>query len=448
MPTDDVRADGPSDRGVVAGGAEPAPGEPASSEPASGEPASGEPASGEPPSGEPAPGELAPGEQRPPGPAEGTLGVQLLGEALRASGVAVGTGQLVRCRRAVRVLGGQDLADRYWAARTTMITDPGDLDVFDRVFQVLAARAGEPHRSRGAARGPTHDTPEAHEGPDSHIEVGAPGEDGEDGERGAIVGARASAHERLRHRRFDRASDEERAQIAALIDQLPTVLPRRRARRRRPGAGGTLDVERTLRRALHTDGELITHATRRRVDRPRRVVLLLDVSGSMTVYAGALLRLGIALRRGAARDASQRVEVFAFATRLTRLTEALGAEDPDAAIAAAAGEVRDWDGGTRIGAAVDGLVRTWGRRGVLRGAVVVCCSDGLERGDPDLLAAAMARLQRTAHRVVWVNPLAGGDGFAPTQRGMVAALPHVDVFLPGHDLAAIEDLVAVLRAAR
>jgi uncharacterized protein with von Willebrand factor type A (vWA) domain len=176
--------------------------------------------------------------------------------------------------------------------------------------------------------------------------------------------------------------------------------------------------------------------------------VLLDVSGSMAAHARALLRFAVAARRTADREAARRVEVFAFGTRLTHLSDALAARDPDAAIAAAAARVVDWDGGTRIGASVDELVRVWARRGVLRGAVVVICSDGLERGDPALLAAALARLRRHAHRVVWVNPLAGDARFEPSQRGMAAALPSIDELVPGHDLASLEQLSDTLAALR
>ncbi|MEX2486086.1 MAG: VWA domain-containing protein, partial [Nitriliruptoraceae bacterium] len=214
------------------------------------------------------------------------------------------------------------------------------------------------------------------------------------------------------------------------------------------GRAGVLDVARTLERAMTTDGELVERAWRRRMTTPRRLVVLLDVSGSMAPYARALLRFAIAARRTAQRQASRRVEVFAFGTRLTRLSDELARRDVDAAIAAAAQRVVDWDGGTRIGASIDELVRTWGPRGVLRGSVVVICSDGLERGDPQLLGDATARLARHAHRIVWVNPLAGDERYEPVQRGIAAAMASVDLLLPGHDFASIEGLVETLRTLR
>jgi uncharacterized protein len=363
--------------------------------------------------------------------------VAALAAALRRAGVGVGTGQVVTCRRAMTLLGG-GRSDRYWAARTTLVSDPRDLSVFDRVFRELThAPADDPELPTPAER-------------EAAVEDGASDRrGGGDPPDGALpTGRIASERDRLRRRRFDRATPEELAAIAQLLQRLEVAVPRRVSRRTRPGRGSELDLPRTLERALAADGELIERAWRSRRPRPRRLVLLLDVSGSMAPYARALLRFGIAARRAADREAARRVEVFAFGTRLTRLSDELAARDPDAAIATAARRVLDWDGGTRIGACIDELVRTWGRRGVLRGAVLVVCSDGLERGDPAHLAAAMARVGRQAHRVVWVNPLAGDVRYEPSQRGMAAALPYVDRLLPGHDLASLEGLSEVLAGLR
>jgi uncharacterized protein len=372
----------------------------------------------------------------PAGPGSIDREVALLAQALRRAGIRVGTGQAVTCRRALRIL-GTGLTARYWAGRTTLVTDPRDLVVYDRVFRTLGSiEAGEP----------------ALPPPPDEVEVATAGSDrtGRPGRTGELVmaGAVASERERLRHRRFDQATPDELAEIAQLLQRLELAIPQGVARRTRRSHRGDLDLPRTLERALAADGELIDRVWRRRRERPRRLVLVLDVSGSMAPYARALLRFGVVARRAALRVASHRVEIFAFGTRLTRLSDDLAARDPDAAIAAAARRVTDWDGGTRIGASLDELVRTWGRRGVLRGSVLVVCSDGLERGDHVALAAAVARLRRHVHRLVWVNPLAGAAGYEPTQRGMAAALPHVDVFLPGHDLASLEALVEVIARLR
>jgi uncharacterized protein len=359
----------------------------------------------------------------------------LLADALRRAGLRIGTGQVVTCQRAFHAItaAGGDAEDRYWAGRITLVSDPGDLARYDRVVSRLGV---DPLGPPGPAPQPTDVEVVA----GSDRTAGAPGGSGEQ----LVSGLVASERERLRRRRFDAATEDELAAIDRLLGRLRVAVPHRTSRRRRPGRSGELDLGRTLERAMETDGELLDRAWQRRRTAPRRLVVLLDVSGSMAPYARALLRFAVAARRTADRDATHRVEVFAFATRLTRLSDDLAARDPDAAIAAAAARVVDWDGGTRIGVSLEELVRVWGRRGALRGAVVVVCSDGLERGGPEQLGAAVARLRRACHRIVWVNPLAGDPRFEPSQRGMAAALPWVDVFLPGHDLASLEELSEVL----
>jgi uncharacterized protein with von Willebrand factor type A (vWA) domain len=194
-----------------------------------------------------------------------------------------------------------------------------------------------------------------------------------------------------------------------------------------------------VRRSLRAGGEPIDRAFSTTTMRPRRVVLLCDVSGSMAPYARALLRfLHVAV---AGRT---RVEAFALGTRLTRLTRELSTRDPDAALAAAAARVVDWSGGTRLGDGLRTFNDEWGCRGLARGSVVVILSDGWDRGDPTVLASEMQRLARVAHRVVWVNPLKATPDYAPLARGMAAALPYVDDFVTGHSLAALEELAGVI----
>lgn len=408
------------------------------------------------------------------GPGRGGTGrdgadvVVALADGLRACGVAVSSAQVVTCGQAMAAIDPSDLGDRYWAGRVSLVTDPRHLPDYDRVFAAVltGGGAGGVGAGSGAADG------EAAPGAPATVERDAVSDRGGDADPELFapdagwttVGAVASDREQLRHRRFDRASDDELAAIGRALRALQLALPHRTTRRTEPTRrGDELDLARTLDRALANDGELLDRAWRRRRTQPRRLVVLLDVSGSMSGYARAMLRFALAARGTVARrpgigggqpgvprpSAGPRgVEVFAFGTRLTRLTDVLSARDPDAALAAAAVEVLDWDGGTRIGANVDELVRRWGQRGVLRGAVVVVCSDGLERGDPALLGRAMARLRRSVHRIVWVNPLAGDPRFEPSQRGMRAALPHVDAFLPGHDLAALEEVADAIARLR
>jgi uncharacterized protein with von Willebrand factor type A (vWA) domain len=194
---------------------------------------------------------------------------------------------------------------------------------------------------------------------------------------------------------------------------------------------------------IKNGGEPTALRRRARLRRPRRLVLLLDVSGSMTPYADALLRFAHA----AVRRRPTRTEVFTLGTRLTRVTRALRHRDPDAAQAAAGAVIPDWHGGTRLADSLRAFLDRWGQRGTARGAVVVICSDGWERGDPALLAAQIGRLQRLTYRLVWVNPHRGKDGYAPLAGGMAAALPYCDDFVAGHSLGALEELVEVIARA-
>ncbi|GGI09798.1 vWA domain-containing protein [Egicoccus halophilus] len=378
------------------------------------------------------------------GDADGADHVAALAAGLRTGGVEVGGAQVTACARALVEVAPDDVDGRYWAGRVTLCSRPGDVPVYDRVFTAVLRGGGTPPPSSSPAETPVDPSEEAQQA-GSDRPGGAGGDPPDDDLR---AGGVAMAHERLRHRRFDRLAPDERAEVDRLVAALPVALPARRTRRRRPGRGEDLDLARTLDRAMSLEGEVLEFARLVRRQRARPLVLLLDVSGSMAPYARPLLRLAVAAGAGRRRP-RPRVEVFAFGTRLTRLTDVLDARDPDAALAEAAARVVDWDGGTRIGASLDRLVRDHGRRGLLRGAVAVVCSDGLERGaTPEALAASVGRLRRSVHRLVWVNPLAGDPRYTPTQRGMAAALPHLDVFLPGHDLGSLEDLVAVLATLR
>jgi uncharacterized protein with von Willebrand factor type A (vWA) domain len=217
-------------------------------------------------------------------------------------------------------------------------------------------------------------------------------------------------------------------------------MPTRRARRLRPAPkGATFDVRRTLRRSLRTQGEPFERAWRSRKTRARPLVLILDVSGSMAPYSRALMQFAYA-----SIAAGRSVEVFVFGTRLTRVTRTLRGHRPDRALEEIAQLVRDWEGGTRIGESLRSLLDGWSQRAALRGSVVVLCSDGLERGDPELLRVQMARLRRLAHRIVWVNPLKALPRYEPLARGMAAALPSIDDFVSGHNLESLEELGRLL----
>jgi uncharacterized protein with von Willebrand factor type A (vWA) domain len=245
----------------------------------------------------------------------------------------------------------------------------------------------------------------------------------------------------LRHRDVAELTAAERDQLRRLLAVFTRRGETRRTARRRPSRRGAVDPRRTLRDMLRRGGEPVRPRRHTRAERPRRVVLLVDVSGSMAPYADALLRFAHAAVRGS------RTEVFTIGTRLTRVTRELGHRDPDTARAAVGAAVPDWRGGTRLGELLRAFLDRWGQRGMARGAVVVLLSDGWERGDPALLAGQMRRLHRLAHRVIWANPRRARPGYAPLAAGMAAALPSVDAFVDGHSLAALERLAAVVRGA-
>jgi len=259
-------------------------------------------------------------------------------------------------------------------------------------------------------------------------------------EQGDPVPAAYSEEELLREKDFALYTDAERALARRLLTRIAARAPQRMSRRTRPTRRRreAHDLRATVRASLRHGGELMERRYREPGLKPRRIVLVCDVSGSMAPYARMLLQY---LQASVAARA--RVEAFVFGTRLTRVTRDLEGRDPDRALERAAERVTDWSGGTRIGAALAELNREHGRR-IGRGAVVVILSDGWDRGDPDLLAAEMARLRRTAHRLLWLNPLAADPRYEPLTRGMRAALPHVDHLLPGNSIASLESLADLM----
>ncbi|RMI34540.1 VWA domain-containing protein [Actinomadura harenae] len=326
-----------------------------------------------------------------------------------------------------------DPRDVYWAGRLTLCADPEDLPRYDRCFAAYFS-------GRTAVPGPRQAPPPVVRS----VRVAPPVPDppsGGDAESGDVRVTSASGAEVLRHRDVSRLGPEERAEINRLIALLAASAEPRRSRRLVPASAGRLDPGRTVREALRRGGEPVVLRRRGPRTRPRRLVLLVDVSGSMTPYADALLRFAHAAVRA---SGARRVEVFSVGTRLTRLTRELGARDPDAALRAVAAAIPDWSGGTRLGAELKEFLDRFGQRGTARGAVVVIASDGWERGDAALLGEQMARLARLAHRVVWANPHKARPGYAPLTAGMAAALPHLSAFTSGHSLAALEDLARLI----
>jgi uncharacterized protein len=357
---------------------------------------------------------------------------------LRGTGLAVPVSAVVSFGEALAAVGLERRDDVYWAARATLVHRPEDREVFDRAFRVFWEHAV------GAETEPEPEPLTVTLAVDSDEDAGGDDPESAPANEDPSLELRFSGTEVLRHKDFAVYDDTELAEAHRLMTRMRLTGSPRRSLRLAPTTHRTSrpDLRRTVRAALRTEGEPIRRHFRTPATRHRRLVLLLDVSGSMEPYARALLRFVQAAVAG-----RRRVEAFALGTRLTRITRELGSRDPDEALRQAGERVVDWSGGTRLG---DGLRRfneEWGVRGMARGAVVVILSDGWDRGDPDELAEAMQRLRRVAHRIVWVNPLKVTPGYAPLARGMAAALPYVDRFVEGHSLVAMEQLADVLDEA-
>jgi len=370
-------------------------------------------------------------------------GTQLVGtlvdfaRELRGAGVAAGSGDVLAYSSALAVLDPSDLVDLYWAGRATLVSKRDDIPVYDEVFRRFFLGAANPARELVTLRAQADAEAEA------ILVAPASSPDAEGDEEEAVLGWMASDVEALKRKSFTACTPEELAALRRIMNRIRLTPPRRRTRRTQPARRGRApDLRRTVRESLRVHdepGELFWRSRRVRL---RPLILILDVSGSMADYSRHLLQFAYSASRAAGR-----VEVFCFGTRLTRITKELATRRPDDALERAAAAVVDWEGGTRIGSSLDTFVRDWGRRGLCRGGVVVICSDGLDRGDPDVLAAAMERLQRLCHTLVWMNPHKGHDpAFQPSTLGMMAAAPHIDLLLSGHDLSSLEELAALLPA--
>ena len=356
---------------------------------------------------------------------------------LRGAGLAVPTSSTIAFAEALTCTGLDDRDTTYWAGRATLVRRPEDHEVFDRAFAVFweHARAG--------------DVESVDEDPVSFtLAIDDDSLDGDDpGEAEAsddpVIELRFSATEVLRRKDFADYSPDELHEAQALMAQMRLIGSPRRSLRLAAATTRTSrpDLRRTVRAAMRSGGEPMRRHHLQPGTRHRRLVLLLDVSGSMEPYARALIRFVHAAVAG-----RQKVEAFALGTRLTRLTRELSSRDPDEALRRAARRVSDYGGGTRLGDGLRVFNDEWGQRGMARGAIVVVLSDGWDRGDPEVLGEQMQRLHRVAHKVIWVNPLKVTPGYAPLARGMAAALPHIDAFVEGHSLEAIERLAAEIAA--
>ena len=351
--------------------------------------------------------------------------------ALRAAGLSIGPDRTQAFLAASALLDAGQRHHVYWAGRATLCADPDNFATYDKTFDRWFS--AEPVRPGSAAAAPRPVTQA-----DLGGEDGA-GEAGEDHE----IAVLASAEEALRHRDVAGLSATERQHLARMFAGLRVEIPQRRSMRRRPHRRGDIDAARTVRDQLRRAGEPGPLRYRQPQRRPRRVVLLIDISGSMDAYADSLLRLA----HRVVTAAPHTTEVFTLGTRLTRVTAAMRLRDPEQALQVAGQTVPDWSGGTRLGEVLRAFTDRWGQRGLARGAVIVIASDGWERGDPILLGEQVSRLQRLAHLVVWSNPHRGKAGYAPVQSGIAAALPFLDGLVAGHSLAAFADLLELISDA-
>jgi uncharacterized protein with von Willebrand factor type A (vWA) domain len=381
-----------------------------------------------------------------------------LGQRLRAAGLPVVPERSAHFAHALTLVAPATRTELYWTARAVFVSAQAQLPTFDRVFAAVFDPDLERDEDRGDPNAPplgATQTSERPPGPGPRSAPREPGSEaagamsatssapgGDDAREVEVPLAMASEEERLAEKSFAALELAELAQLQQLMGRLALTTPRRRSRRARRGRHGErVDLRRTLRASVRRGGDPTHLAPRRRRTRPRRLVLLCDISGSMEPYARAYLQL---LRCAVAGGAP--AEAFVFATRLTRLTRALTGRNAEAAIERAAAAAPDWSSGTRIGQALKTFNDRHGRRGMARGAVVVILSDGWERADPALVAREMARLARLAYRIVWVNPRVSAPGFSPGAGGMAAALPHCDALVSGHSLDALDEVAEALAA--
>lgn len=367
----------------------------------------------------------------------------LFGRVLRGLGLDVNPGRMLDLVQALDTIQIGRKEDFYYTLRSLLVHRHEDFPLFDEAFELFWRKPAEGWTTLNlntltARRRSTRPrfTPPPLRQPDAAQSGNADQPPVTDQSPVIQVTLTYSAREVLRHKDFGELSGEELEAIQQLMRDLVWELGQRRTRRQQPGRGRLLDLRRILRRNLRHGGEVFEWATLEPKFKPRPLVIIADISGSMERYTRLLLHFVYALAEGL----DQHVEAFVFSTRLTRITRQLRGRDPDRALRAAAHTVPDWSGGTRIGEALKTFNFDWGRRVLGRGAVVLLISDGWDRGDIELLRAEMARLQRSCYRLIWLNPLLGSPQYEPLTRGMQAALPYIDDFLPVHNLASLEDL--------
>ena len=376
---------------------------------------------------------------------------------LRRLGVPVATAHAADFIRGVEAVGSRNREDVRLCGRCTLVSNRRDAALYDLAFdmfwrigpdQVGSAREGSSQLlaslSRPAGSRPQEDRALTGEGesngPAQLFQAGRnPGRDNPH-DRALSHIAIYSPVEAIKDKDFALFSEAELADARAFLQSIDWTVARHRTRRRKPAEGAhEIDMRRLLRRSLRHGGEVLDLPRRGLRTKRRRLVVLCDISGSMDRYARMLLQSLHAIE-----SSFGGAEVFVFGTRLTRVTHSIRRKDADEAIRAVAAEVHDWAGGTRIGAAIANFNRTWSRRVAAHGAIVLIISDGWDRGEPEQLRAEIARLQRSSHRLIWLNPLLGSPVYRPATRGMQAALPYVDDFLPAHNLSSLQSLALLL----
>ncbi len=363
------------------------------------------------------------------------------GDELRNAGVVVGTNDTMTYVEAVSLINPADLIDVYWAGRGTLVNRKDQIPVYNRIFQkfFLDVEAAADSELKSMMRATTALS--------ATLEVPSPdpGQGEESKEEEAQLGYMASGAQVWRNKAFAACTDQELATIRRIVSDIRLTPPRRRTRRTLSSKNGPrFDPRRMALETMRSHGDPIKLFKQQRRLRIRPLVFILDVSGSMSDYSRNLLQFAYSARR-----AADKVEVFCFGTRLTRITKSLDRRKPDDALNLAAATVFDWDGGTRIGESLNQFIKRWGRRGLSRGSIVVICSDGLDRGDPALLESSMEKLSRLCHRIVWMNPHKGDEtNFKPNSLGMMVADPFIDEIYSGHNLASLEQFAENLRQLR
>lgn len=369
----------------------------------------------------------------------------LFGRILRGLGLDVNPGRMMDLVSALDHIEIGNKSDFFYAARTLLVHEREDLPLFDEAFELFWRRPAESWDVQWqglATRRKRPVTPIVTPPPLKEERSQENASDSTSKETLTVIEVTRtySNREVLRHKDFAQMNAEESEAVKQMVTNLLWKVSERRTRRHRPGKGHLIDLRRTLRRSLRSEGEIFSWSYREPKSKPRPLIVIADISGSMERYTRLLLHFIYGMKAAL----SQPVEAFLFSTRLTRITRPLQIRDLDVALKNVGQLVNDWAGGTRIGESLKTFNFEWGRRVLGRGAVVLIISDGWDRGDVDLLKREMARLKRNCHRLIWLNPLLGAPDYEPLTRGIQAALPNIDNFLPVHNLASLEDLATRL----